>query len=148
MSRGCWHDLSHQRAVEKGRHILRVRVVWRMRGKHWRHLLFFPCHASRGQTSCTHHRCLCEPGFCAVGGKCVPQSAPTPAPAPSGRSVGFINPILYSNPGAFNDITQGDNNCTSSGKMCCAGYSAGPGWDAVTSMGSPKFEALKAALMR
>ena len=109
---------------------------------------FFPCHASRGQTSCTHHRCLCEPGFCAVGGKCVPQSAPTPAPAPSGRSVGFINPILYSNPGAFNDITQGDNNCTSSGKMCCAGYSAGPGWDAVTGMGSPKFEALKAALVR
>lgn len=110
----------------------------------------FPCHASRGQTTCTSHMCLCEPGFCAVGGRCVPATQPTPTPSPpsSRSSVGFINPILYRNPGAFNDITEGNNNCTKSGKMCCAGYNAAPGWDAVTGMGSPKFEALKAALLR
>jgi len=102
----------------------------------------FSCYASLGPTTCTSHECLCKPGFCAVGGRCVP------ATRPKQNSVGFINPILYRNPGAFNDITEGNNNCTISGQMCCAGYNAAPGWDAVTGMGSPKFEALKEALLR
>src|SRR5580698_5105184 len=46
-----------------------------------------------------------------------------------GKPVGFINPLLYQNPNAadFNDITSGNNG----------NYSAGPGWDPCTGLGSP-----------
>jgi kumamolisin len=43
-------------------------------------------------------------------------------------SAGFVNPLLYQNAISFNDITQGNNGS----------YSAGPGWDACTGLGSPK----------
>jgi len=64
-------------------------------------------------------------------------------------TVGFINPAMYKNPSAFNDITQGDNKCGGVGSdvsgyvPCCGGYEAGQGWDPVTGLGSvdfPKFE--------
>lgn len=47
-----------------------------------------------------------------------------------GKPVGFLNPLLY--PSAtetadFNDVTSGDNGA----------YTAGPGWDACTGLGSP-----------
>ncbi|QNI31291.1 S8/S53 family peptidase [Alloacidobacterium dinghuense] len=51
-------------------------------------------------------------------------------------SAGFINPTLYENASAFNDITQGNNGA----------YSAGPGWDACTGLGSPKGAAIVTAL--
>jgi kumamolisin len=41
--------------------------------------------------------------------------------------AGFVHPTLYQNPNAFNDITQGNNGS----------FSAGPGWDATTGLGSP-----------
>jgi len=41
--------------------------------------------------------------------------------------VGFINPALYSHPGALRDITQGNNGS----------FAAAPGWDACTGLGSP-----------
>jgi kumamolisin len=47
-----------------------------------------------------------------------------------GKPVGFINALLYQNQGKtadFNDITSGNNGA----------YSAGPGWDACTGLGSP-----------
>jgi kumamolisin len=46
-----------------------------------------------------------------------------------GNTVGFINPVLYAAKAAsaFNDITQGNNGA----------FSAGPGWDACTGLGSP-----------
>jgi len=47
-----------------------------------------------------------------------------------GKPAGFINPLLYQNAGKvadFNDITSGNNGA----------YSAGPGWDACTGLGSP-----------
>jgi kumamolisin len=47
-----------------------------------------------------------------------------------GKPAGFINPLLYQNgdsAGDFNDITSGNNG----------EYSAGPGWDACTGLGSP-----------
>ena len=47
-----------------------------------------------------------------------------------GKPVGLINPLLYQNAstaGDFNDITSGSNGA----------YSAGPGWDACTGLGSP-----------
>lgn len=55
-------------------------------------------------------------------------------------SLGFINPFLYANPSALNDITSGDNpGCNTNG------FSASSGWDAVTGLGSPNYAALKAA---
>jgi kumamolisin len=44
-------------------------------------------------------------------------------------SVGFINPAIYAAKAAsdFNDITQGNNGA----------FSAAPGWDACTGLGSP-----------
>ncbi|KAF4873410.1 Aorsin [Colletotrichum siamense] len=48
--------------------------------------------------------------------------------------VGFINPTLYANPQIFNDITSGSNEgCNTKG------FSAVPGWDPVTGLGTPKF---------
>ncbi|KAK1853235.1 protease s8 tripeptidyl peptidase [Colletotrichum chrysophilum] len=48
--------------------------------------------------------------------------------------VGFINPTLYANPQIFNDITSGNNEgCNTKG------FSAVPGWDPVTGLGTPKF---------
>jgi len=45
-----------------------------------------------------------------------------------GKPAGFINPLLYQNPnGDFNSITSGNNGA----------YSAGPGWNACTGLGSP-----------
>ncbi|MFZ0664008.1 MAG: S53 family peptidase [Acidobacteriaceae bacterium] len=53
-----------------------------------------------------------------------------------GSAVGFANPTLYADPGAFRDITSGNNGA----------YSAGPGWDACTGLGSPMGTAVAAAL--
>jgi len=47
-----------------------------------------------------------------------------------GKPAGFINPLLYQSAGKaadFHDITSGNNGA----------YSAGPGWDACTGLGSP-----------
>jgi len=56
-----------------------------------------------------------------------------------GKPVGFINPLLYQNAstaGDFNDVTSGNNGA----------YSAGPGWDACTGLGSPIGAQVAAAL--
>jgi kumamolisin len=48
-----------------------------------------------------------------------------------GKSVGFLQPLIYALPStakAFNDITQGSNGA----------FSAGPGWDPTTGLGSPQ----------
>jgi kumamolisin len=55
-----------------------------------------------------------------------------------GANVGYVNPLLYSakvEP-TFHDITSGNNG----------DYSAGPGWDACTGLGSPNGAALLTAL--
>ncbi len=41
--------------------------------------------------------------------------------------AGWLNPLLYAHPAALRDITRGNNG----------GYSASPGWDACTGLGSP-----------
>lgn len=52
-------------------------------------------------------------------------------------SIGFINPVLYANPGALNDVTSGDNpGCGTSG------FSAVKGWDPVTGLGTPNYPKL------
>jgi hypothetical protein len=45
------------------------------------------------------------------------------------KSVGFINPVLYANPSALNDIKKGNNpGCLTEG------FTAVSGWDPVTGM--------------
>jgi len=60
------------------------------------------------------------------------------ANAQNKASAGFINPTIYMAGAkkAFRDITQGNNGA----------FSAGPGWDACTGLGSPNAPALIAAL--
>jgi kumamolisin len=56
-----------------------------------------------------------------------------------GKPLGFLQPTLYALPstaGALNDITQGSNGA----------FSATPGWDAATGLGSPSGENLLQAL--
>ena len=54
----------------------------------------------------------------------------------TGKRVGFINPVLYSQAAAscFHDVTSGNNGS----------YSAGLGWDACSGWGSPDVSALLA----
>ena len=51
-------------------------------------------------------------------------------------AAGYINPKLYQNPQALRDITQGNNG----------NFSAEPGWDACTGLGSPNGAVLPGAL--
>jgi quinol monooxygenase YgiN len=55
-----------------------------------------------------------------------------------GTNVGYVNSLLYSatEEATFHDITSGNNGA----------YSAGPGWDACTGLGTPNGSALLAAL--
>ncbi len=56
-----------------------------------------------------------------------------------GKPLGYLNPVLYALPktaNGFRDILQGSNGT----------YSAGPGWDACTGLGSPSGSTLAAAL--
>ncbi|KAF9063695.1 family S53 protease [Rhodocollybia butyracea] len=56
--------------------------------------------------------------------------------------LGFLNPFLYANPSAFFDITSGQNiGCDSN----VDGFSASTGWDAISGLGTPNFDALLAA---
>jgi kumamolisin len=56
--------------------------------------------------------------------------------AQKGSRVGFVNPKLYQNLGALNDIQTGDNG----------DYEASPGWDACTGLGSPNGARISAIL--
>ena len=48
----------------------------------------------------------------------------------AGKStVGFVNPVLYQNPQAFFDVTEGSNGIPAGG---IAGFKAAKGWDPVT----------------
>lgn len=54
--------------------------------------------------------------------------------------LGYLNPWLYANPKAFNDITTGSNpGCGTTG------FPAKAGWDPVTGLGSPNYPAMRAA---
>ncbi len=55
-----------------------------------------------------------------------------------GKAVGFLNGVLYeSGDGALRDVTSGNNDLGDA-----PGYTAGPGWDACTGLGSPDGAAL------
>ena len=57
-------------------------------------------------------------------------------------SIGFVNPTLYANPGALNDITQGGNQGCGT-----PGFQAVPGWDPVTGLGTPNTPRLLAKFL-
>jgi len=56
--------------------------------------------------------------------------------------MGFVNPFLYANPGAFQDVIYGENKGDG-----FAGFRATSGWDAATGLGTPNYELLEAAAM-
>ena len=65
----------------------------------------------------------------------------------AGHSLGFINTGLYKLASSstysqdFHDITQGNNSANVNGTLV-PGYSAGPGWDPITGLGTPNAEKL------
>jgi len=61
--------------------------------------------------------------------------------------VGFINPTLYKNPEAFTDITEGFNIGCNFGDTVERAFYAKAGWDPVTGLGTPKYEALLRVFM-
>ncbi|KAF5358974.1 hypothetical protein D9758_004895 [Tetrapyrgos nigripes] len=57
--------------------------------------------------------------------------------------LGFLNPLLYTIPEGFNDITIGNNpGCGTEG------FNATTGWDAVTGLGTPNFSKLRDLVIR
>lgn len=70
----------------------------------------------------------------------------------AGHPLGFINPGLYKIAAssayaqAFHDITAG-NNSVDDGKVKVKGYSAVPGWDPITGLGTPNAAVLLPALI-
>lgn len=62
----------------------------------------------------------------------------------AGKStIGFVNPVLYQHPEAFHDITEGTNpGCNSNG------FTAGPGWDPLTGLGTPNYPKLLEVFMK
>lgn len=73
----------------------------------------------------------------------------------AGRApLGFLNPMMYDLaehvPGVFNDVLVGNNRCGAIGfePACCPyGFSAAPGWDGASGLGSPNYQRLLDALM-
>ena len=57
--------------------------------------------------------------------------------------LGFLNPALYAAGAIGFDVTQGNNKLGA----CPAGFPATKGWDAITGLGTPTYQALRAALL-
>jgi tripeptidyl-peptidase I len=62
--------------------------------------------------------------------------------------LGWLNPFLYANPQAFNDITVGNNKIGRGGQQLQNGYNCAVGWDPVTGLGTPKFGELMSAALQ
>lgn len=60
--------------------------------------------------------------------------------------LGFVNPFIYKNPAGFRDILKGYNDGGGI-SIFKKGFYAAKGWDPVTGLGTPNFEALAAAAM-
>lgn len=92
--------------------------------------------------------------FCVVPGGCFVAGTSCATPTAGGifsllndlraqgnqSSLGFLNPLIYAHPEAFNDITTGSSTggCSFSG----GGWPAKAGWDAVTGVGTPDYAKL------
>jgi len=71
----------------------------------------------------------------------------------TGKPLGFISPLLFKMaaeaPKTFTDITVGDNICTENGcSSGCTGFYCAKGWDPVTGLGTPNYEAMKAYVQK
>lgn len=53
--------------------------------------------------------------------------------------LGFVNPLLYKNPEALTDVTQGYNAGCDLSEYYDRGFYAQKGWDPVTGLGNPNF---------
>jgi tripeptidyl-peptidase-1 len=51
--------------------------------------------------------------------------------------LGFLNPWMYANPQMFTDVTEGSNPYEK-----CDGFVAAKGWDPVTGLGTPLYDAM------
>ena len=60
-----------------------------------------------------------------------------------GKPLGFLNPWIYKNAAAFNDVTHGVND---EGSKTHGGFAASAGWDPATGVGTPNFAAMLKAL--
>ena len=60
-----------------------------------------------------------------------------------GKPLGFLNPWIYKNAAAFNDVTHGVND---EGSKTHGGFAASTGWDPATGVGTPNFAAMLKAL--
>jgi len=58
------------------------------------------------------------------------------------KSIGFLNPTLYSHPEIFHDITVGNNSGCGT-----PGFYAAKGWDPVTGLGTPNYPAMLKVFM-
>lgn len=64
-------------------------------------------------------------------------------------SIGWINPVLYSNQSFFvNDITSGHNKCGATGFCCSQGFTATAGWDPVSGLGTVDYKKLESTLIK
>jgi len=61
------------------------------------------------------------------------------------KTLGFVNPLFYANPDAFNDITKGNNAV---GENAGNGWKCTDGWDAATGLGTPNFSKLQAVVKK
>merc|ERR1712203_541567 len=61
------------------------------------------------------------------------------------KTLGFVNPLLYQNADAFNDITKGSNAV---GENANSGWKCTEGWDAATGLGTPKFTSLQSVVRK
>jgi len=61
--------------------------------------------------------------------------------------MGFLNPFLYKNADAFNDVTAGSNKIGRGGQKLPYGWNCSAGWDPATGLGTPKFDKLLSAAM-
>lgn len=59
--------------------------------------------------------------------------------------LGFLNPLIYQNPSAFQDVTSGVNTGSATRTY---GFKAIKGWDASTGLGTPDYEALSEVVMQ
>ena len=62
-------------------------------------------------------------------------------------TMGWLNPFLYANPGAFFDVVRGTNAIGRGTGNLTYGFAAAPGWDAATGLGTPHFGRLLAAAL-
>lgn len=56
-------------------------------------------------------------------------------------AMGFLNPFIYENPSAFQDVKAGINKASRN-----YGFTAVQGWDAATGFGTPDYQALATAV--